>query len=211
VANLNMPFGLQVYRGGGQYTYNAQGTLYSVPTSDTTNAYYMNDVVKAAASGDTNGVPNVTKITNGTDAIRGSIQGILQPGMYPAASIAGSGTGNIATNYVPASKANPYYLIVDDDPTTVYVIQDDGITTASLVAASCNLNSSLTITAGSTTISKSATVLLSSSMSTTSSLCIKLMGLAPGVYGGVYNAFGAYAKWLGRINLSELTGSFAGV
>jgi hypothetical protein len=205
-----MPFGLQVYRGGGVYSFNSQGTLYSVPTSDTTNAYYMNDAVKAAASGDTNGIPNVT-LCAGTDAIRGSIQGILQPGFVPVAALAGSGNILPSTNYVPAAKANPYYLIVDDDPTTIYVIQDDGLTTANLVAASCNKNASLTITAGATTVSKSATVILSSSMATTAGLNIKLLGLVQGTFGGVNNAFGAYAKWQARINLSELTGSFAGV
>lgn len=205
-----MPFGLQVYRGGGVYTFNSQGTLFSIPTSDTTNAYYMNDAVKAANGGDANGVPNVT-LCAGTDPIRGSIQGILQPGFVPAASIAGSGNVIPATNYVPATKANPYYVIVDDDRTTVYVAQDDGITTANLVAGSCNKNCSLTVTAGATTVSKSATVILSSSIATTSTLNIRLHGLAPGPFGGVQNAFGAYAKWLCTINVSDWADSTAGV
>jgi hypothetical protein len=210
VANVNAPFGLQVYRGGGTYAFNNQGTVYSIPTSDSSNAYYLNDIVKAAAGGDTNGVPNVTKITNGTDAIRGSIVGIYQPGMNPANSIQGFPL-SLENNYVPATKAAPYYVLVDDDPTTIFVMQDDGITTAKLVAASCNLNFTITVAAGATTNSKSASVILSSSFATTNTLCMKAMGLAPGVFYGVQNAFGAYAKWLCRINVSELTGSFAGV
>jgi hypothetical protein len=213
VANTNAPFGLAVYRGGGSYAFNQQGTVYSIPTSDTSNAYYMGDVVKAAASGSTGGTPNVTKITNGTDAIRGAIVGIYQPGMYSDAqptSIQGQPL-TLENNYVPATKAAPYFVLVEDDPTTIFVAQDDGITTANLVAASCNLNASLTITNGATTVSASASVILSSSMATTSSLCLKLLGLAHGPQFGVNNAFGAYAKWCCRINLSELTGSFAGV
>jgi hypothetical protein len=211
VANQNTPFGLQVYRGGGVYAFNSLGTMYSIPTSDSSNAYYMNDAVKAAASGDANGVPNVT-LCAGTDPVRGSIQGILQPGMYPAQSIAGSGTGNISTNYVPQTKANPYYVIVDDDPSTIYCMQDDGITTSTTVAASCNLNFSFTVTAGASTVSKSATVILSSSFATTSSLNMKAVGLAQGTFAGVQNAFGAYAKWLCRVNLSEFPGSgFVGI
>jgi hypothetical protein len=213
VANTNAPFGLAVYRGGASYASNQQGTVYSIPTTDSTNAYYMGDVVKAAASGTTGGTPNVTKITNGTDAIRGVIVGIYQPGMYGDAqptSIQGTSL-TLENDYVPATKSAPYFVLVEDDPTTIFVAQDDGLTTANLVAASCNLNSSLTITNGSTTVSASGSVLLSSSFATTAGLCLKLLGLAHGPYYGVNNAYGAYAKWCCRINLSELTGSFAGV
>ncbi len=210
MANVNAAFGLAVYRGGGSYASNQQGTVYSIPTTDTTNAYYMGDVVKAAASGDVDGVPNVTKITNGTDAIRGVIVGIYQPGMFSAASIQGVSL-TLETNYVPATKPGVFHVLVEDDPTTIFIGQDDGLTTANLVAASCNLNSSLTITAGATTNSASGSVLLSSSFGTTAGLCLKLLGLAQGDFFGVKNAYGAYAKWCCRINLSELTGSFAGV
>jgi hypothetical protein len=210
MANVNAAFGLAVYRGGGSYASNQQGTVYSIPTTDTSNAYYMGDVVKAAASGDTDGFPNITKITNGTDAIRGVIVGIYQPGMFSAASIQGQSL-TLEQNYVPATKAAVYHVLVEDDPTTIFVAQDDGLTTANTVAASCNLNASLSIANGATTNSASGTTLLSSSFASTSSLCIKLMGLAQGDFFGVKNAFGSYAKWACRINLSELTGSFAGV
>lgn len=207
MANVNTPFGLQVIRGGGVYSFNAQGSLYSIPSTDN-NAFYLNDVVKAAASSDANGVPNVTKITNGTDAIRGVIQAILP--VYPTPSLVGAALSLETTN-IPATKAKAYYVVVDDDPTTIYMIQDDGITTANLVAASANLNSSLTIAAGATTTSPSATVLLSSSFATTNTFCIKLLGLVQGANMQAANAYGAYAKWQARINVSEMTGSFAGV
>lgn len=210
MANVNAAFGLAVYRGGSAYASNQQGTVYSIPTSDTANAYYMGDVVKAAASGDTDGFPNVTKITNGTDAIRGVIVGIYQPGMFPTVSIQGQPL-TLETNYIPATKAAVYHVLVNEDPTTIYVAQDDGVTTANLVAASCNLNSSLSIANGATTNSASGTTLLSSSFAVTSSLCIKLNGLAQGDFFGVKNAFGQYAKWACRVNLSELTGSFVGI
>jgi len=166
---------------------------------------YMGDTVKAAASGDTNGVPNVTKITNGTDAIRGVIVGIA-PTLIGAQSIQGTAL-SLETNYIPATHGRIWYVLVEDDPTTVFMMQDDGITTANLVAASCNLNFNYTVTAGSTTNSSSGSVILSSSFATTNTFSMKAMGLAqlPG------NAYGAYAKWLCRINVSELTGSFAGV
>jgi hypothetical protein len=213
MANVNAPFGLAVAKGGGSYASNQRANMYSIPTSDSTNAYYMGDTVKAAASGDANGVPNVTKITNGTDPIRGVIVGIIPAGTFPnpLQYPGASSSLSLETNYVPATKAVPYYVLVEDDPTTIFVMQDDGITTANLVAASCNLNFSYTVTAGGTTNSSSGSVILSSSFATTTSLSMKALGLAQGPWDGVPNVFGAYAKWLCRINLSELTGSFAGV
>ena len=213
MANVNAPFGAAVYKGGGSYASNQRASIYSIPTSDSSNAYYMGDEVKAAASGDVNGVPNVTKITNGTDAIRGFIVGIIPAGTFPNPQMfpGASSSLSLETNYVPATKAVSYYVLVEEDPTTIFVMQDDGITTANLVAASCNLNASITVTAGGTTNSSSGSVILSSSMATTSTLCLKLQGLAQGPWDGVPNKYGAYAKWLCRINVSELTGSFAGV
>ena len=204
MANDNTPFGLAVVRGGSSYAGNQQTSLYAVAAAEG-NAMYMGDTVKAAASGDTNGVPNVTKITNGTDAIRGVIVGIA-PTLIGAQSIQGTAL-SLETNYIPATHGRIWYVLVEDDPTTVFMMQDDGITTANLVAASCNLNFNYTVTAGSTTNSSSGSVILSSSFATTNTFSMKAMGLAqlPG------NAYGAYAKWLCRINVSELTGSFAGV
>jgi hypothetical protein len=203
VANSNTPFGLRVVRGGSSAPFNAQASVYSIPTSDSTNAYYFGDVVKTANGADTNGVPNVTKAA-GTDAMRGVIVGIMP--VYPGVSVQGTPLA-LENVYVPATKAAAYYVMVEDDPDTLFMVQDDGITTANLVAGSANKNFSLTITAGSTNQSESATVLLSSSFATTSTLNMKAMGLAqiPG------NVFGAYAKWLCRANTHELIGSTAGV
>lgn len=208
MANTNTPFGLQVIRGGGAYSFNDQGSLYSIPTSDSSNAYYLNDAVKAAAGGSTEGIPNVTKAA-GTDPLRGSIQAIYVVPPMPPASLVGTALA-LENVYIPATKAAPYFVLVDDDESTIYMVQDDGITTANLVAASCNLNSSLTVTNGATTTSPSGTVLLSSSFATgaTSGLNMKLLGLVqqPG------NTFAAYAKWQARINLGEFSpAGFAGV
>jgi hypothetical protein len=202
VANANTPFGLQPVRGGGGYAWNAQGTLYRVPSTNN-NAMYLGDPVIAAAGADTNGVPNCD-IAGGTDTLRGVIVGILP--VYPGVSIQGTPL-SLENMNIPATKTHDYYVVVDDDPTSIFCIQDDGITTAKLVAASANLNFSLTITAGATVQSASATVILSSSFATTSSLNMKALGLAqiPN------NTFGAYAKWLCRINEHQLGQPTAGV
>jgi hypothetical protein len=212
MANVNAPFGAAVYKGGGSYASNQRANMYSIPTSDSTNAYYMGDAVKAAASGDANGVPNITKAA-GTDPLRGFIVGIIPAGTFPnPLQFPGASSSlSLETNYVPVTKAVPYYVLVEEDPTTIFVMQDDGLTTSKTVAASCNLNFSITVAAGSTTNSASGSVILSSSFATTATLNMKAQGLAQGPWNGVTNAFGIYAKWLCRINVSELTGSFQGV
>ena len=206
MANTNTPFGLQVLRAGGAYAFNAQGNLYVVTSVDT-NAYYLNDAMVVGAGGDGNGVPAITK-SAGTGLLRGSLQAIYPT--YAGTSLAGTALSLENTN-IPATKTQNYYVLVDDDYTTVYMVQDDGITTANLVAASCNLNSSLTVAAGASTTSPSGTVLLSSSFATTLGLPMKLFGLVQGQSGGAGagNAFGAYAKWQARINQSDMTPSGA--
>ena len=196
MANSNTPFGLQPTRSGDSNSYNAQTSLYSIPSTDG-SAYYMGDPVMAAASGDANGVPNVKVLTAGTTPMRGVIVGVVP--VYPGASIQGTPL-QLENPTVPATKVAAWYVMVQDDPGTIFMIQDDGITTGSLVAASCNNNFSLTLTAGATVQAASATVILSSSFATTDSLNFKALGLAqiPG------NIFGAYAKWLCRANLHEL-------
>lgn len=203
MANTNAPFGLEPIRGGAGYNYSAAATLYSIPSTDT-NAYYLGDAVKAAASGDANGVPNVIKITNGTDTLRGVIVGILP--VYPQPSIQGTPL-TLENPTIPSTKTTAYYVMVDDDPDSIFAMQDDGITTSKLVAASCNLNFSFTVTAGATLQSASASVILSSSFATTSTLNMKAMGLLQ----RPNNTFGSYAVWVCRINEHELGQPFQGV
>jgi hypothetical protein len=202
VANTNTPFGLKPFRGGGGYAWNEQGSVYSIPSTDNT-AYYTYDVVKAAASSDANGVANVI-IAASTNAVRGSIVGIFP--VYPGVSIQATPLA-LETPYIPASKSSAWYVLVVDDPSTRFIMQDDGITTGNLVAASANLNSAFTVTAGASTSSYSGSVLLSSSFATTAVLLpFGLEGLVqiPG------NVYGAYAKWQVRINQSDMSGPTGG-
>jgi hypothetical protein len=198
----NRPFGLALVQGGGVYNFNAAGSLYSIPTSDS-SAYYLNDIVKAAASSDALGVPNIQR-AGGTDTLRGTVTGILPT--YPGVSLAATAL-SLENTIVPATKAVAWYVLVDDDPSSIFMIQDDGVTTANLVAASANLNFSMTTAAGATSQSLSATVMTSSTLATTATLNMKAEGLAQ----VPNNAYGAYAVWKCRINKHELTGGVAGV
>lgn len=211
MANVNTPSGFSMLRaGGGGTPYAQQMTLYSIPVSDSTNAYYMGDTVKAANGGDINGISNVVKCTGAAaEAIRGIIMGI-----YPVQPLIGypgpSAPLQLEFNYVPTVKLNPWYVMLADDQDAVYVAQDDGVTPGNSIATSCNYNSTYTVVNGATQVSASATVLTSASFAAASpTFPIKLLGLAPFPQG--INAFGAYAKWQCRINLSELNGSFNGI
>ena len=70
------------------------------------------------------------------------------------------------------------------------------------LATNSNKNFSLTIAAGATPQSSSATVMNSGSLAVGATLNIKAMGLMQGV-GQVY---GAFAVWQCKINLHELGG-----
>lgn len=195
MANVNKPFGLAPVRTIGG-TWGQQTTTYYIPSTDTL-AYYLGDVVLSAADADANGVPAVIKATTGTETLRGVLVGVY-PANWNAQSIAGT-VLDLGITSIPATKARAYYVQVVDDPNVVFTVQGDATATLQ-VAASANKNCSLTIAAGATTVSCSGTVINSSTISTTSTLNIKLMGLAqiPN------NAFGAYAQWYCKINCHEL-------
>jgi hypothetical protein len=206
---LNRPFGLSIVRHGNANPLNMSVNKYRVPSTDG-SAFYIGDPVRQVAGADTNGIPNVQK-GSGTVAARGVLIGVENPATG-LASLQGVVLDTTVTS-IPATKAKDYYILVCDDPDVFMTVQDDGITTANLVAASANLNSNLTIAAPSIAYQLSGTVLLSSSFAVTASLPIKLMGLAqlPAIPGGGSNAFAAFAIWMARWNQHELMGNQVGV
>lgn len=202
MANINAPKGLQPVKSINGASWNDQGNLYYIPSTDT-NAYYVGDVVKSLADADAVGVPGVVKAA-GTDALRGVIIGVL-PTQFNSTSLSGA-TLDLANTFIPATKTRAYYVMVCDDPETLFEVQGDA-TATNQVAANVNKNASLTIAAPTSPGQWSATVINSASIATTATLNIKLMGLAQ----KPQNEFGAYARWLAKINLHELAGGTAGV
>lgn len=210
---LNKPFGLSPIMTGDANNFNSRTTRYRIPQADG-SAYYIGDAVKAASGADANGVPNVQKGV-GTETspagLRGVIVGVENPSVNTV-SLQGVVLDQTITS-IPATKTRDYYVFVVDDPGVMFMVQDDGITTANLVAASANKNFSLTVAAPSNTFQMSASVILSSSLATTNTLTFKAVGLAqyPSLPGGSANAFGAYAIWVCRIQQHELMGNMSGV
>jgi|SRR6185369_7643056 len=195
MANSNKPFGLAPLRTIGATT-TGQTTRYYIP-SDDTDPYYIGDFVISAAQGDAGGTSGVSKAT-GAQTPRGVIVGV-EPANQLQASIAGA-TLNLERTSIPATKAQAYYVYVDDNPATVFSIQGDA-TATNQVATNSNKNCSLTVANGATSVSDSGTVVSSSTINTTNSLNFKLMGLLriPN------NVYGAYAIWQGKWNLHELS------
>ena len=204
MANLVGPRGFVPSRYRDGSCWNGQVNMYYIPAADT-NQYNPGDAVKSAAGGDANGIPQVVKITNGTDTARGVVFGCLvaNPNLP---SLVGTNL-DLTVQNIPATKTKDYYVLVCDDPNVLYELQDDGITTANLVAASCNKNASYTVTNPTAPQQNSATVLLSSSINTTATLSLKLMGLVQ----KPNNAYGANATWLVMFNEHEFQGNTAGV
>ena len=197
MANTNKPFGAAPQRSIAA-PWSQQVTRYYIYSSDS-DAYYFGDFVISAAQGDSTGTPGVAKAT-GAQTMRGVIVGI-EPANQNQISLQGVSL-NLEINSIPATKTRAYYVYVVDDPGVIFSIQGDA-TATNQVATNSNKNFSLTVTAGATTVSASGTVLSSSTLNTTDSLNMKAFGLlqTPG------NAYGAYAVWLCKINLHELSAS----
>ena len=187
--------------------FNQAGTRYYIPQANA-SAFYIGDTVISAANADANGVPAIAKAI-GTSTVRGVIIG-FEPAQVNAVSLVGASL-TLENTAIPATKTQDYYAFVVDDPGVMFMAQDDGITTASLVAANANKNTSLTITAGATLQSASGTVILSSSIAVTQGLSWRLVGLAQTLNQGQTNAFGGFGLWLIKANQHELGGNTAGI
>jgi hypothetical protein len=155
-------------------------------------------VVKGYAGGDANGIPGVIKCTVGTETVRGVIVGVLP--VPPLNNSIQAVTLALENTYIPASKSVNYYVLVADDPSIIFSIQDDGGN--ALTATSCNKNTTFTVANPGTLNQQSATVLNTTNVATTSTLNVKMMGLVL----DPNNAFGIYADWQVCFNLHELGG-----
>lgn len=190
MANANTPRGLVPLRDAGSKPHSGGVEMFYVPASDGT-ALYIGDPVIKNGSADTAGVAGVIRATAG-----GAITGVVQ-GFVP------DGTTNMA-GYRAASTAA--YVLVNTDPDTLYEIQEDGIG-GQLAAADVGLNASFIVGSGSTYSHRSGCLLDSSTKATTAGLELKIVGLSP----RPGNDFGAYAKFIVKINNSTEANASAGV
>lgn len=195
MANINRPNGLSPignFQGG---SWNQQGRMYYIPSTDSTNTYAIGDIVKSATSADANGVPAVTKAT-ASDVPLGIIVGVRVAD--PGVSLAGT-VIDLSVTYIPKTKTRAYYVYVVDDPMVLFEVQFDS---TAIAVTDLHKNAALTITADQTsTLTQSSpyssTVL--TAPNTTNTLPIRLLGLVQ----RVDNSTGAYARVVAKFNIHE--------
>ena len=142
--NYNAPFGLRPAKGVNGQVVTGAPRLYSHASGDGT-ALYIGDLVKLAGTAQTiNGVttPDVVRAATG-DVIVGVVVGI-------------NPTSRDTLGYGPASTA--YTLFVDDDPNSLFEVQDVNSGTA-LTVNDVGLNANFVVAAGSTYTNQSGTTL----------------------------------------------------
>lgn len=169
------------WQGGGQ--------VYCIPSTDS-NAYAVGDPLVIAGDADTAGIPTVTLATAGTgNQVLGAL--LSEAG----ANVYGGPFGVPAESpvVIPATKTRAYYVMVSDDPTTIYEIEEDGVG-GTIAAASVGLNANLI--SGTNNGYVSGWMLDSSTVAAGSTLQVKLMRVAP----RRDNALGTSCKWWVMIN-----------
>lgn len=136
--NTNVPWGLQPYQNRGSEDYRARANVYYVP-ANTTNAMFIGDpVIKTAASADTTyGYDGVNIITAGSsNKITGMIVGFL--GTNPNGAFFGA-SGAPGQYYKASNAAAAQWVLVDDSPNSLFVVQCTGNPAATVVGKNANL------------------------------------------------------------------------
>jgi len=200
MANVSQPKGFVPSRYLDGSAWNGATNTYYIPPTDVAQ-YNIGDPVKTVAGGDANGIPAVIKAA-GTDTVRGVIIGVQLAGLNNP-SIQGTNL-DLTLQNIPAAKTKGYYVMVADDPTILWEVQDDGL--SALTATACNKNASFTVANPTAPGQNSASVLTTASVAVTSTLNLKIVGLVQ----KPDNAFGVYAKWIVRFNQHELNGATPG-
>ena len=193
MANANAPFGLRPVKGVNGQTVTGAPRLYSHASGDAT-ALYIGDLVKLAGTAQTiNGVttPDVVRAATG-DVICGVVVGI-------------NPTSRDTLGYGAASTA--YTLFVDDDPNSLFEVQDVSTGTA-LTVNDVGLNANFVVAAGSTYTNQSGTTLDNTTEATTNTLDLKLVEVVNRA--DVDNA-SSPLRFLVRINRHQFSNQVAGV
>ena len=196
MANSNRPRGLVPVSYLNGAPYNGQARRYYVPVGNAT-ALYVGDPVTLTGDGDTRGVAAVSIGVAGS-AVIGVIVGVV---VASAGNSLVGATLDLNRRSLPVSTEG--YVLVCDDPNVLFEVQEAA--TTPFTSADIGYNCNFLIAAGATTNSDSGTTTAVAVSANTATLNLKLMGLSQ----REDNAFGAYAKWLVKIN-NHVYGSHTG-
>jgi len=153
-----MPFGLKPVRHKDGTPYNGAANRYSVASGES-NDIFIGDPVIISGTGDADGIPGVARAAAG-DRISGVVVGF---GANTSAT-AGSTTA-INRGYRTASTAD--YVLVADDPTLLFAVEEDAVGGA-LATTDIGNNADLVAGSGSVYTKRSGYMLDSSTKATTS-------------------------------------------
>ena len=201
MANPNTPQGIRPINDNGT-TYTGQGTLVAFPASQAANIF-IGDPIVALGGTDAFGVPLVGIATAGANQpVIGALMGI-QNGP--------SGSGVTVTRDLPIYRQGGilnYGLAVIGDHNQLFIIQEDSVGGAITQAVAGFANGNLVAGAGNTITGVSGWQLQSSSVAAAANptFQLKILGLSR----GPYNAIGAYADWIVKLNNPQFA-STAGV
>lgn len=192
MSNNNIASGLRPINDNGT-AWTGQGRLVAFPTSQSGNIFLGDPLVPLGGT-DAWGVPLVGIASAGGGAtVLGGFIGIAN---------GPQGSGYTVTRDLPvyrqASIAN--YGFVCDDPNQLYTIQEDSVGGAMAAASVGFGNADLVAGSGNTTTGFSGWQLDSSTLNTTNTLQLRIVGLTR----GPDNAVGNYAKWVVRLNTPAL-------
>lgn len=200
-ANPNIPWGLQPYQRKGSASYRANTHMYYIKNGDASAFYVGDPVVRIATPASANGTPTVTLATAGTSAlITGAIVGIVGVGPASANSPQGSffpASGSPGPMHIPAANTTGYFVMVDDDPNSLFVIQAN----ATQLATSVGKNANLASGTGNNYTGWSGWQLATSTVGTQSTKQVQIVDLEQEV-DNVAGAGRLYTKFIVRLNQS---------
>lgn len=203
MANVDKRAGFLGCDNLGSASYSGKGHVYYIPSTDG-SVYAVGDMVVGAAGGDANGIPQIAQgATSSGGAYRGVIMGVL-PVYENNPSLQGTSLA-LETTVIPATKTRAYYVVVDDDPNSLFMIQDDGL--AALTATSCNKLANFTYAAPTGTQQVSQSVMSTTVGTNAANFSLRIIGLVQ----RPDNALGTYAWWQVKINNHELANGATGV
>ena len=190
MANANIARGLIPVRHRNGAPYTGAASVYHVPASYATALYVGDPVIIVTDASDANGIPTVARATAAGGAYTiGPIIGMASAGDPPTINTQDKPT------YHAASTLG--YVMVADDPDLLFEIQEDSVGGVMTVGAA-GRNADFIAGTGSTTSGYSGFMLDSSTLATTNTLQLRIVGP---VQRADNDPTLDYAKWLVAINL----------
>ena len=204
MANVDRAFGFRPVRYLSGAPYNGAFNRYELPVGESENVM-IGDFVKLASSAPTEEYPAVERLAASGVVTSGVIVGCVV-GFEVQGTALNAGTPNMDVPLYAREDVKKF-LHVADDPALVFEAQEDSVGGA-IAVASLGLNVGINCAVGSTTTGASGMEIDSSSVDTTNTLPLQLMGR---VARPDNEADTAEAKYLVRINTHAYHGTVTAV